>query len=89
MTPDNIREESQDRCIAWADAMRDNGIVVCTIGLGNEVNTSFLQIVANDPASSGYSPTPYDGIYVPATNAVEMLPAFQTVAETLLLRLIR
>ena len=85
----NVRSEAEDRCITWASNMRANKIVVCTIGLGNDVDTGFLQIVANDPAYPGLTPTPYDGVYVAATNATDMVAAFQTVAETLLLRLIR
>ena len=84
---DNVRAEAEDRCLAWADQMRANQIVVCTIGLGSGVDTLFMQAVANDPAA-GFAPTPYDGIYVPAADSTQMLAAFQRVAETLLLRLI-
>jgi len=88
-----VRQEAEDRCMAWADQMRANQIVVCTVGLGtgpNGPDVPFMQAVANDPAAGlGFAPTPYDGIYVAATNSTQMLPAFQTIAETLLLRLIR
>ncbi len=90
-TADNVREEAEDRCIEWASEMRDNKIVVCAVGLGtgsDRPDVPFMQIVANDPAYPGLTPTPYDGIYVTATNSTDMLPAFQTIAETLLLRLI-
>ena len=88
----NVRTEAADRCIEWASQMRDEKIVVCTIGLGtgpNGADGNFLQIVANDPAMPGLTPTPYDGIYVSAADSTQLLAAFQRVAETLLLRLIR
>lgn len=91
-TIDNVRQEAEDRCKAWADQMRANQIVVCTIGLGTGTDgpdVPFMQEVANDPAAGlGFASTPYDGIYVPATDSTQLLPAFQRVAETLLLRLI-
>jgi len=84
----HVRDESQDRCITYAQEMRDAGIVVYAVGLSDQVDANFLQILANDPASSGYSATPNDGIYVPAVDQTQMAAAFQRVAENLLLRLV-
>lgn len=76
-----------------ANAMRAEGITVYAVGLGNDINQSFLQQIANDPASATYDPTQPVGMaaFVPdcpsAACSTELTQVFQTIAARILLRL--
>jgi Flp pilus assembly protein TadG len=86
-TQAHITGEAETRCVQIANLMRSSNIVVYAIGMGNDVNTTFLEQVANDPATPGYVPTANDGIFVYASDSTQMVAAFQRVAEQILLRL--
>ena len=88
-TADNIRQEAEDRCVTLADEMRADKMVVCTVGLGADINDVFLRQVANDPTSIAFDPNSPVGIYAFASDASQMVAAFQRVAEQLSLRLVR
>ena len=89
----NVTADSQYRALKIAIAMRTEGMVVYSIGLGNQVDQAFLQQIANDPASSTYDPTQPVGEAVFAPNcpstqcSAELQQVFQTIAAKILLRL--
>ena len=88
---DNVSEEAEYRAVQVANAMRQNGIIVYSIGLGNSnsINEDFLRQIANDPHSTTYDPSLPVGSYVPASTADQLSAAFQRVAEELLLQVVR
>jgi hypothetical protein len=61
--------------------------------LGNSVDTSFLQQIANDPASSTYNASQPQGLAVFAPSCpsaqctAQLQQVFQTIASKILLRL--
>jgi hypothetical protein len=73
--------------------MRAEGMYVYSIGLGNSVDSSFLQQIANDPASSTYDASQPQGLAVfapscPSSQCTAQLnQVFQTIASKILLRL--
>jgi secreted protein with Ig-like and vWFA domain len=69
--------------------MRQNGIIVYSIGLGSDINEDFLRQIANDPHSTTYDPSLPVGAYVPAPDASQLQAAFQRVAEELLIQVVR
>jgi Flp pilus assembly protein TadG len=89
----NITADAQYRAIQTANAMRAEGMVVYSIGLGNNVDQSFLQQIANDPASPSYNSSQPEGLAVfapscPSTRcSAQLLQVFQTIAAKILLRL--
>ena len=85
----NVTEEAEYRAVQVANAMRQNGIIVYSIGLGSDVNESFLTQIANDPHSTTYDASLPVGAYVPAPDASQLSAAFQRVAEDLLIQVVR
>lgn len=83
----NITSEAESRMEALANTMRAQGITIYSIGLGNSIDQSFLQQIANDPASSTYDASKPSGIAVFAPSANDLDTAFQTIASKILLRL--
>ena len=69
------------------------GTVIYSIGLGSTVDKTFLQEVANDPASDTYDPTQPIGMAVFAPSCpssqctTQLQTVFQTIASKILLRL--
>ncbi|MGA2137393.1 MAG: VWA domain-containing protein [Verrucomicrobiia bacterium] len=86
---DNICEEAEYQAVQVANAMRQNGIIVYSIGLGSDINEDFLRQIANDPHSTTYDPSLPVGAYVPAPDASQLQAAFQRVAEELLIQVVR
>ena len=73
--------------------MLNEGITVYSVGLGHQVDTAFLQQIANDPSSPTYDPSLPQGLAVFApdcpssTCTQELNTVFQTIASKILLRL--
>jgi Flp pilus assembly protein TadG len=92
-TRTNVTADAQYRALQTANAMRSEGMYIYAIGLGSGVDTSFLQQIANDPASSSYNSAQPVGMAVFASNcpssqcSAELQQVFQTIAAQILLRL--
>ena len=92
-TRSNVTADAQYRALQTANAMRAEGMVVYSIGLGTSIDQAFLQQIANDPASASYNPSQPEGLAVFAPNCPstqcsdELLQVFQTIAAKILLRL--
>lgn len=89
LTINNIATEADYRTVQLANSMRAAGITVYSIGLGGPglVNTTYLEQIANDPASPTYDASEPSGVYVPAPTNADLDGAFQQVAAKILLRL--
>ena len=85
----NISADATYRAIQVANDMRANKIIVYSIGVGDGINLSFLQQVANDPNATGYVKTDYDGVALVANDASQLGQVFQAVASQILMRLSR
>jgi len=83
----NIANEAIYRTEQVALAMQNEGIVVYSIGLGDKISQTFLQEVANDPASPTYNSNLPEGEAVFAPTASDLDSVFQTIAAKILLRL--
>ena len=89
----NVTADAQYRALQTAAAMRAEGMYVYSIGLGSSVDKSFLQQIANDPASSAYDASQPVGMAAFAANCpssqctAELQQVFQTIAARILLRL--
>jgi hypothetical protein len=85
----NVTADSQFRALATADAMQHSGVIVYSIGLGNNVDVTFLKHIANDQTSSSYDPTLPTGkaLIAPTTNDLEN--TFKLIAADILSRLTR
>jgi hypothetical protein len=89
----NITAEAQYRALQTANALRAEGVYVYSIGLGSDPSQTFLQEIANDPASPTYNSSQPQGIAVFApdcpssTCTQELQQVFQTIAAKILLRL--
>jgi hypothetical protein len=96
-TRSNVTTEARTEALATATAMRTEvpNTVIYSIGLGTSVDQTFLQEVANDPASPTYDPTQPQGLAVFATACpspactAQLQTVFQTIASKILLRLTR
>jgi hypothetical protein len=94
----NVPNEAMYRAMTWANAMRAQGVIVYSIGLGDKISQPFLQQMANDPSGTSFegfsinANTP-QGLAVfavdcPGPNCTsELNQAFQTVATDILLKL--
>jgi len=85
----NVANDAMYRSIQVANSMRAQGIGIYSIGLGDKISQSYLQQVANDPASSTFDPTQPVGEAVFAPTAADLQTVFQTIAAEILLRLSR
>jgi len=56
LTIANIAADAMYRSIQVSNRLRAENIVINSIGLGNKISQSYLQQIANDPASSTYDP---------------------------------
>ncbi len=83
----NVSNDAMYRANQTAIAMRAQGIVIYSIGLGDKISESFLQQIANDPASSTYDGTQPIGEAVFAPNAAALSDVFQEIANKILLRI--
>lgn len=87
LTQTNICNDAMYRAEQLADTMRTEGITVYSIGLGDKINQTYLQQVANDPASPTYNASEPVGIAAFAPTADDLESVFQTIASKILLRL--
>ena len=87
LTTENISNDAMYRANVVANQMRAQGIVVYAIGLGDKISESFLQQIANDPASSSYDGTQPIGEAVFAPTAADLQGVFQDIANKILLRI--
>ena len=93
----HVTADAQYQALQTATAMRaeNPGVYIYSIGLGSSPSTTFLQQIANDPASPTYDSTKPVGIAVFApdcpssTCTTELQQVFQTIAAKILLRLIQ
>jgi len=87
LTIHNIADEADYRAVQLANTMRAQGITVYSIGLGDKINTTYLQELANDPASDQYNASEPSGIAAFAPTASDLDSAFQEIASKIVLRL--
>lgn len=94
----NVTAESKRRAIAHADAMRQEGIIVYSIAMGNpklsesdpdSIDDDFLYRVSNDPMSATYDPNLPVGSTLIVPSSDELEQAFQVLATRILTRLTR
>jgi Flp pilus assembly protein TadG len=93
----HVTADAQYQALQTASLMRaeNPGVYVYAIGLGSSPSTTFLQQIANDPASSTYDPNLPIGMAVFAPDCpssqctTELQQVFQTIASKILLRLIQ
>ena len=92
----NVTADAQYRSLQTANALRAEGVYVYSIGLGSDPSQTFLQEIANDPASPTYNSSQPTGeaVFAPdcssPNSAVcnqELQQVFQTIAAKVLLRL--
>ena len=83
----DISTDAKYRAVQLADSMRTQGTTIYSIGLGDKIDTTYLQELANDPASDQYNPNEPSGIAAFAPSASDLDTVFQTVASKILLRL--
>ncbi|MHB8382367.1 MAG: vWA domain-containing protein [Candidatus Binataceae bacterium] len=83
----NVANEADWRTIQVANTMRTQNTVIYVIGLGRAINQTFLQEVANDPASPTYNSGEPAGEAVFAPDSTQLDAVFQVIAAKILLRL--
>ena len=92
-TANNIAPEARYRALQTANDMLNEGIVIYSIGLGTDIDETFLKQLANDRSSPTYDPNLPQGLAVFApdcpssTCTQELNQVFQTIAAKILLRL--
>ncbi len=82
----NVTAEAKNQCFQLAETMRQQGMYVFSIGLG-DADLTFLQQVANDPSSPTFKSDENVGLALHVQNASDLNPAFRQIAQTILLRL--
>lgn len=87
MNTTNVSNDAKYRAVQLANTMRTQGVTVYSIGLGDKIDETYLQEVANDPASPEYNPNEPSGLAEFAPTASQLDSAFQTIASKILLRL--
>jgi hypothetical protein len=89
----NVTADALFRAVQTTNTMRSQNMTVYSIGLGNNINQTFLQQIANDPSSPTFDPNQPAGMAVFASDCPsssctdELQQVFQTIASTILLRL--
>lgn len=89
----DVSNEANYRAIQLANTLRASNVVVYAVGLGDKINSTVLQQIANDPSSPTYDYTKPQGLAVIAsycpgpTCTADLDRAFQAVATDILLRL--
>ncbi len=92
-TRSNVTTEAKARALATANTMLAEGTYVYSIGLGTNVDQTFLKQIANDPGSPTFNASLPQGAAFFASNCpsssctAEMQQLFQTIASRILLRL--
>jgi hypothetical protein len=82
----NVTAEAEYRSIQTAQQLQANGIIVYSIGLGDntDVNMTFLAQVANATNSPTYNPSLPTGAAVLANDPSQLQPIFQQIASQIL-----
>ncbi len=83
----NIGYEADYRTVQLANTMRAAGTTVYAIGLGDKINTTYLEELANDPGSPTYNSSEPSGIFENAPTAADLQPAFEAIAAKILSRI--
>jgi Flp pilus assembly protein TadG len=85
----DIAADATYRTEQLANNMRNstNNITIYSIGLGDKINQTYLQDLANDPAAPTYNSAQPQGQAVFAPDSSELNAVFQTIASKVLLRL--
>ena len=92
-TRTNVTADAKFQSLQIATAMRTEGIYIYALGLGTSIDQTFLQQIANDPASSSYNLTEPQGLAGFAASCpssqctMQLQQIFQTIAAKILLRL--
>jgi Flp pilus assembly protein TadG len=92
LTPDstgqlNISNDAMYRAVQVAESMRAQGVTVFSIGMGDKINSTFLDQIANDKNSPTYNANEPIGDSVVATDSAGLSAAFQEIASEILLRI--
>jgi Flp pilus assembly protein TadG len=85
----DISNDATYRTEQLADVMRNstNNITIYSIGLGDKINETYLEDLANDPSAPTYNSSQPQGEAVFAPSASQLDAVFQTIASKVLLRL--
>ncbi len=85
----NVTAEAQYQCIQIANTMRNNNILVYSIGLSanTDVDMNFLSQVANATNSPAYDQTKPTGLALLATDPSQLQAYFTQIANDILFRL--
>jgi Flp pilus assembly protein TadG len=86
-TAGNIARDEEYRCIQIANAMRQANTIVYAIGLGNNINQTFLKKIANTTDSPTFDPNYPAGLALFAPTSSQLSDAFRTIAANILPRL--
>ncbi len=83
----NVENEGLYMTERSARLTRQDGTVVFSIGLGNDINKPSLRRIANDPSSTTFNPNEPVGLAAFAPTASELTDVFRQIASRILLRL--
>ena len=83
----NIANDAMYRSVQTANLMRGENIVIYSVGLGSKISQSYLQQIANDPASPTYDPNQPVGQAVFAPTPADLQSVFNVIASKILMRL--
>jgi len=82
-----VRQEAKDRALRRASALRQQGNVIYTIGLGDNLDADFLMEIANDPNGPNFHANQPQGEFSRAPTAAELQAVFLRLARLITLRL--
>jgi len=83
----NVSNDAMFRTLQVAETMRQQSITIYSIGLGDKISQTFLQQIANDPASPTFNASEPEGEAVFAPTSAQLQGVFQTIASQILLRI--
>jgi hypothetical protein len=83
----NVSNDAMYRSLVVANSMRAQKIVIYSIGLGDKISQTFLQQIANDPASPTFDPTQPIGQAVFAPDPSQLQSVFETIASKIVARI--
>lgn len=84
-----VRTEGVKRALLTANLMRQAGVTIYTIGLGNNVDQDFLREIANDPSGPNHKSSQPIGEFALAPAKEDLNEVFQEIAERIIGRLSR
>ncbi|HUO04786.1 MAG TPA: VWA domain-containing protein [Candidatus Binataceae bacterium] len=85
----NVSNEAKYRAEQVALSMQEEnpGVEIYALGMGDKVDMTYLQEIANDPASPSYNPNLPQGAAILAQTSADLNNAFLLIASKILLRL--